>query len=207
MALAATGKVASLAEAVQTLKDEEQRLQTLKDEEQRLQTADAELKTFAISTGPLSTGQAQQLLASWRNLVPKGAEIKAQEASLEQLRKKIEELALREKSQIIAECERLVREPTKYDDTDMEDSNRQRLCDLVNLAEHLARLEESIISNVTTSLPTSPTVQEHLQEQVSDNEPLRKKPRIVSTGASTSFVTPVATPVQPPAQVCVCDCV
>jgi hypothetical protein len=62
-ALATAKKVASLAEAVQTLKHEEQRPQTEHAAELK--------KTFGRSTG-----KAQQLVASWRNLVSK-AEIKA----------------------------------------------------------------------------------------------------------------------------------
>ena len=58
-ALATAKKVVSLTEAVQTLKHEEQRPQTEHAAELK--------KTFGRSTG-----KAQQLLASWRNLVSKG---------------------------------------------------------------------------------------------------------------------------------------
>jgi hypothetical protein len=58
-ALATAKKVVSLAEALQTLKHEEQRPQTEHAVELK--------KTFGRSTG-----KAQQLVASWRNLVSKG---------------------------------------------------------------------------------------------------------------------------------------
>ncbi len=62
-----------------------------------------------------------------------------QETPLEQLRKEAKELALRVKSQMEAEWDRLVSGPPNYDDIDMETRTRQRLCDL---EERLARLEE-----------------------------------------------------------------
>jgi hypothetical protein len=66
-----------------------------------------------------------------------------QETPLEQLRKEARELALRAKSQMEAEWDRLVSGPPNYvdyyDGIDMETRTRQRLCDL---EERLARLEE-----------------------------------------------------------------
>ena len=61
------------------------------------------------------------------------------EAPLERLREEAKELALRAKSQMEAECDRLVSGPPNYDDIHMETRTRQRLCDL---EERFARLEE-----------------------------------------------------------------
>ena len=117
MALAAAGKVASLAETVETLKAEEQRLKKEKAELRK----DPSEERF---------GKAPQLQAIVHNLQLKREEIKAQEAQLEQLREAAKELALREISQIKAEFDLLLREPHDDDDIDMEIRNCKRLCDL-----------------------------------------------------------------------------
>ena len=116
-ALAAAGKVASLAGALRTLKDEEQRLKKEKSELRK----DPSEERF---------GKAPQLHAIVHNLLLKREEIKAHEAQLEQLREAAKELALREISQIKAEFDLLFREPHDDDDIDMEIRNCKRLCDL-----------------------------------------------------------------------------
>jgi hypothetical protein len=114
----AEGKVASLAEAVQTLKDEEQRLKKEKAELRK----DPSEERFC---------KAPQLHAIVHNLQLKREEIKAQEAQLEQFREAAKQLALREEiSQIKAEFDLLFREQHDDDDTDMELRNCKRLCDL-----------------------------------------------------------------------------
>ena len=113
--LAARAKVASLAGAVQRLKDEEQKLREEKAELRK----DPSEERF---------GKAPQLHAIVLNLQSKREEIKAQEAQLEQLREAAKELALREISQLKAEYDLLYRDDD--DDTDMELRNSKRLCDL-----------------------------------------------------------------------------
>ena len=116
-ALAAAGKVASLAGALRTLKDEEQRLKKEKAELRK----DPSEERFC---------KAPQLHAIVHNLQLKREEIKAQEAQLEQFREAAKQLALREISQIKAEFDLLFREPHDDDDIDMEIRNCKRLCDL-----------------------------------------------------------------------------